>query len=190
MALNYACVSLDLREILLSNKPESMLRASPKATVPVLVLPDGRVIDESVDIMRWALAQSDPDHWWRDDLAPGTQALLADNDLVFKLQIDHYKYADRYPQHGQSWYRTEAEQFLRQLEQRLSLHRYLLSDRLGFVDVAIFPFVRQFAFVDKPWFDQTPYPALQAWLQAFLNSVLFSNIMTKYPLWREDSSDE
>jgi len=190
MALNYAAVALQQREILLSDKPRSMLRASPKGTVPVLVLPDGRVIDESAGVMRWALAQSDPDHWWRDDLEQVSKRLVEENDLVFKQNLDRYKYADRYPDQAQSHYRDAAARFLSQLEQKLAVTRYLADERMTFADVAIFPFVRQFAFVDKAWFDQAPYPGLQAWLQSFLDSKLFLDVMAKYPRWREDTLND
>ena len=186
MALNTAGITVELREVLLRDKPRSLLLASAKGTVPVLVLPDGRVIDESVDLMRWALGQGDPEHWWRHDLEAGTNSLVEENDHVFKKHLDHYKYADRYPEHTQSFYRGKAEIFLRQLEQKLLLTRFLLDDKLTFSDVAIFPFVRQFAFVDKAWFDSAPYPKLNAWLQSFLHSDLFLSVMTKYPRWYED----
>jgi glutathione S-transferase len=186
MALNYAGITVELREVLLRDKPRSMLLASAKGTVPVLVLPDGRVIDESVDLMHWALLQGDPEHWWRHDLEAETNRLVEENDQVFKNHLDCYKYADRYPEQPQSFYRAQAETFLLQLENRLVLRRYLLADRLTFSDVAIFPFVRQFAFVDKAWFDSAPYPKLNAWLQSFLDSDLFLSVMTKYPRWDED----
>ena len=190
MALNYAGVTVELREVLLRDKPQAMLQASAKGTVPVMILPDGSVIDESIDVMHWAMAQGDPDNWWRDDLRSGTDRLVEENDLVFKKHLDHYKYADRYPDHPQAYYRDEAGRFLSQLEQRLCLHRYLMADQLTFSDVAIFPFIRQFAFVDKTWFDQAPYPKLQAWLQVFLDSDLFLSVMTKFPRWREDQVHE
>jgi len=190
MTLNYVGISIELREVLLKDKPWSMLEASPKATVPVLVLPDNSVIDESYDVMRWALAHRDPDHWWRQDWASETQSLVEENDFGFKKHLDHYKYADRYPKQPSAYYRGEAEQFLLQLEQRLRTHRYLFDDQLTFSDVAIFPFVRQFAMVDKDWFDQAAYPKLQNWLQWFLNSELFTGVMAKHPIWREGSNDE
>ena len=186
MTLQYASVEVELREVLLRDKPGAMLEASPKGTVPVLVLPDGRVIDESVDVMHWALMQRDPDCWWQEGLESETNDLVEQNDLVFKKFLDRYKYADRYPEHPQSFYRDKAENFLRLLEQKLTMGPCLLASRPTFSDVAIFPFVRQFAFVDKTWFDQAPYPKLQAWLQAFLDSTLFSGVMTKFPRWQED----
>jgi len=189
MTLNYAAIGVELREVLLRDKPPSMLIASPKGTVPILILPDGSVIDESIEVMRWALTRSDPDHWWREDMATEINTLVEENDLVFKRHLDHYKYADRYPAHPQEFYRDEAEKFLSQLEHRLVLKRYLMDDQLTFPDVAVFPFVRQFAFVDKTWFDQAPYPKLQAWLQSFLDSELFSAVMKKFPVWHETIND-
>ncbi len=185
MALRYAGLTLEHREVLLRDKPRAMLVASAKATVPILQLPGGRVLDESADIMRWALEQRDPDRWWRDSLANDAQSLLEENDLVFKVHLDHYKYADRHPRQSQSYYRAEAEKFLQQLEQRLCLNRFLLSDQFTFSDVAIFPFVRQFALVDKAWFDQAAYPKLQRWLQSFLDLALFNSVMEKHPVWQE-----
>ena len=186
MALQYASVELELREVLLRDKPRAMLKASAKGTVPVLVLPDGRVIDESVDVMRWALVRSDPDHWWHEDLESETEDLVQQNDFVFKKFLDRYKYADRYPEHPRSYYRNKGEGFLQLLEQKLTVGSYLLTGKPTFADVAIFPFVRQFAFVDKAWFDQAPYPKLQGWLQVFLVSDLFLSVMTKFPRWEED----
>jgi len=190
MALNYAGIAVELREVLLKDKPRAMLLASAKGTVPVLLLPDGSVIDESIDVMHWALTQRDPGHWLHDYLNSDAERLVEENDLVFKKHLDHYKYADRYPQHPQLYYRDKAEKFLSQLEQRLCLHSYLLADQLTFSDVAIFPFVRQFAFVDKAWFDRAPYPKLQAWLQMFLDSDVFLSVMTKFPRWQEDQVHE
>jgi len=185
MTLNYAGVRVEHREVLLGDKPQAMLEASAKATVPILKLPDGSVIDESIDVMHWALKQQDAEHWWQDKWATVTMALAKENDFTFKQQLDHYKYADRFPQYTQSHYRTEAEVFLTQLETRLMSQRYLLKDQLTFSDVAIFPFIRQFAFVDKPWFDQAPYPKLRNWLQWFLESELFTSTMQKHPPWQD-----
>jgi glutathione S-transferase len=185
MALNYASVRVEYREVLLRNKPQAMLDASAKATVPILVLPSGKVIDESIDVMQWALEQKDPDHWWQDELTATAMALVEENDFKFKKQLDHYKYADRYPQQTQLHYRAEAEEFLSQLESRLATQRYLLCEQLSFSDVAIFPFIRQFAYVDKNWFDQAPYPALQSWLKGLLESELFNQVMVKHPAWCE-----
>ncbi len=190
ITLAYAGIEVELREILLRDKPPAMLHASPKGTVPVLVLPDGRVIDESVDVMRWALDLNDPDHWWSNEDGEQAVELVKRCDFEFKPWLDRYKYADRYPEHPGSFYRQQAECFLAELEQRLENAGHLLHDRISYPDVAIFPFIRQFAMVDKPWFDQAPYPRLQTWLESFLSSVLFLNVMTKYPPWQEASKHE
>jgi glutathione S-transferase len=190
MTLAYADIPVEHREVLLRDKPAAMLKASEKGTVPILVLPGGSVIDESYAIMRWALDQRDPDHWWQEKLATETDALVKENDFDFKVHLDHYKYADRFPEYTASHYRQQAEIFLLNLEQKLVQHRYLQGDQLTFSDVAIFPFVRQFAFVGKAWFDQAPYPRLQTWLQSFLDAVLFTDVMRKYPVWQEDEINE
>ena len=167
MAVSYSAVAVELREVVLRDMPASLLACSPKGTVPVLVLPGGAVLEESRDIIDWALANSDPDGWLPDPGdAPGEQArLLVDCcDTSFKQQLDHYKYAEQYPQHSADYYRLQGQVFLGQLEQRLEKHDWLCGDRMTVADVSIFPFVRQFANVDKVWFDETPYLRLQAWL--------------------------
>ncbi|MBQ0711660.1 MAG: glutathione S-transferase [Porticoccus sp.] len=187
MALAYAGVQVELREILLREKPPQMLAASTKGTVPVLVLPDGSVLEESYDVMRWALNHHDPDHWCEAALAAEANALIDQNDHSFKAHLDHYKYADRHPEHPMEYYRTQAEGFLQILEAQLTTARFLLGEKISVADVGIFPFIRQFAFVDKSWFDQAPYPNLQNWLAYFLNSALFLSVMEKYPVWQEGS---
>ncbi|MDX2348884.1 MAG: glutathione S-transferase [Porticoccus sp.] len=188
MALAYAGVQVELREILLREKPPQMLAASTKGTVPVLVLPDGSVLDESYDVMRWVLGISDPDRWWETGPASEADVLIEQNDISFKVHLDHYKYADRHPQHTMEYYRTQAEGFLQILEAQLTTARFLLGEKISVADVSIFPFIRQFAFVDKSWFDQAPYPKLQNWLAYFLNSALFLSVMEKYPVWQEGAA--
>ena len=185
MALCYAEIQVELREVLLKDKPAAMLEASAKGTVPVLVLEDGTVLDESYDVMRWALAQNDPDSCWDDSLVEQIDELVRQNDVEFKPWLDRYKYADRHPEYSAEYYRSQGDLFLQRLETRLQQHAYLLRDTLCFAEVAIFPFVRQFAFVDKGWFDSAPYPHLQAWLQRLLLSDLFLAAMAKYPVWKE-----
>lgn len=185
MTLRYAAIKYELREVFLKDKPAALLGVSAKATVPTMVLPGGNVLDESIDIMRWALQRSDPDGWLPDDTDEKAKVLLVENDTVFKQHLDHYKYADRYPDHPADFYREKACQFLSRLEQRLQSTKHLSDNRITMVDLAVFPFIRQFAFVDRPWFDQAPYPALQAWLQEFLDADLFKSIMTKNSAWRE-----
>ena len=185
MAIAYSGIKVELREVFLGNKPAAMLAASLKGTVPVLVLPDGKVIDESVDIMHWALGHDDPEGWWQSALADEVNVLLEENDFGFKLHLDHYKYSERYPQQSKLQYRSRAESFLLKLEQRLQHQAFLFGDQLTFSDIAIFPFIRQFASVDKSWFERSSYHELQHWLQYFLESSLFLNVMGKVPAWNE-----
>ena len=186
LALQASMTPYELREVQLRDKPASMLAASPKGSVPVLVLPEGQVIDESWDIMQWALQRHDPAHWLGSDgvyLKPAA-ALVHINDTTFKAALDRYKYADRHPEHPQSVYRAEGEQFLRQLEDRLQVHAYLLGDHLSIADAALLPFIRQFAAVDQAWFDQSPYPKLRNWCAALIHSAMYTTVMQKFPVWR------
>jgi glutathione S-transferase len=183
MALHYSGIEVDIREIALREKPAAMLAASPKGTVPVLVLPDGTVIDESLDIMRWALARRDPHAWLKD--AARSEILIADNDGSFKQALDRYKYAERFPEYPQQTYRAQGERFLSQLETQLQQHAHLLGAEPRLADIAIFPFVRQFAAVDPMWWEASPYPALRSWLAHWVESALFDSIMQKRPVWVE-----
>jgi glutathione S-transferase len=183
MALHCSGIEVVIREIALRQKPAAMLAASPKGTVPVLVLSDGAVIDESLDIMRWALAQRDPQAWLKN--VTDSETLIAENDGSFKQALDRYKYAERFPEHPQQTYRAQGERFLSQLETRLQQHAYLLDAEPRLADIAIFPFVRQFAAVDPAWWEEAPYPALRAWLTNWVESALFDSIMQKHPVWVE-----
>lgn len=185
MALLYSHNAVVLREVLLRDIPDQMRAVSPKATVPVLLMPNGEVIDESLQIMRWALQSNDRDTWINTEHLANCSRLLDENDGSFKSNLDRYKYADRYPDFGAEKYRGDAEVFIRKLELNLNDNRYFFGARLSLADVAIFPFIRQFAMVDKVWFDASPYPRLQRWLQYFLASDLFLSVMKKYPAWRE-----
>lgn len=181
MALRYSAVDVDIVEVSLKAKPPEMLALSPKGTVPVLSI-DGAVIDESLAIMRWALEQNDPADWsLKDDPAGQAQtcALIEENDHVFKVHLNHYKYVERYPEQPMAFYRAEGEKFLSKLDEMLARNEYLLADHPCLADVALMPFVRQFAHVDREWFAQTPYVRLQAWLQRFIESELFTSIMQK-----------
>ncbi len=188
MALVYSRVRVELREVILRDMPAALLACSPKATVPVLLLPDGCVLEESRDIMDWALSGHDPDGWMpaagSEGYATAIQ-LMDENDGPFKAQLDRYKYAERYPQHPAGWYRAQGEVFLKQLDDRLSRGEWLLGDHMSVADVAIFPFIRQFAHVDKPWFEQAPWTHLQQWLDRLVQSKLFAAVMKKYPQWHE-----
>jgi glutathione S-transferase len=186
LALYASSMTIELREVALRDKPECMLTASPKGSVPVLVLPEGSVIDESWDIMQWALHQHDPHGWLgeNDRYVAAATPLIIENDTTFKNFLDRYKYADRYPEHPKIYYRSEAELFLQQLENRLSATHFLLGDTMSIADVALFPFIRQFAEVDKNWFAQANYSSLQRWLKIFLDSENFNAVMKKYSVWR------
>lgn len=170
----------EIREVKLAAKPAAMIAASPKATVPVLVLPDGQVIDESLDIMRWALAQSDPQGW----LERTDEALIAANDGPFKHHLDRYKYPHR---HGSDpgEHRAAGLAILAGIEARLATGPFLGGDRPGLTDAAIMPFVRQFAATDRGWFDAQPLPGLQAWLARWLADPLFEAAMLRLSPWRE-----
>ncbi|MEO7400656.1 MAG: glutathione S-transferase [Polaromonas sp.] len=179
----------ELREVVLKNKPPEMLAASPKATVPVLVLPGGEVIAQSLDIMQWALQQHDPEGWLAADL-PAQLALIAANDGPFKRDLDRYKYPNRHAgQHGgdeqgfAQAHRSCASAWLMELEARLSCHAWLFGPKASLADMAILPFVRQFACTDSEWFDQQAWPHLQCWLADWLRSDLFDGIMNKYTPW-------
>ena len=189
MAIAYASINLEVREVSLANKPSEMTHISPKGTVPVLQL-DNRIIDESIEVMAWALEQSDPDNWLALDLEQQQQTLIEENDNSFKAWLDKYKYWDRFPEQSQQAYRGQAETFISKLDKNLIEHRYLLGNKICMADIAIFPFIRQFAFVDKDWFDQANYPALQRWLTEFLDSPLFAQVMKKHSVWQSPMNSE
>lgn len=184
MALKYAGVEIEIREIALKDKPKSMLALSPKGTVPVLVLTDSRVLEQSLDIMQWALQQRDTGGWLDADNQLMTE-LIAENDGSFKQALDKYKYAIRFPEQPAESYRRQGELFLQKLEGLLNQNRYLLKDNISQADIAIFPFIRQFSGVDTAWFDTAPYPKLKAWLNELIESALFVSIMEKQPTYIE-----
>jgi len=177
LALRYSGVCVRIIEVSLKAKPAEMLALSPKGTVPVLSV-NGEVIDESLAIMQWALAQHDPDNW-RLQGDPSVLALIDENDQGFKYHLDRYKYAERYPEYPMEHYRAEGEVFLQKLEGLLADRAYLLAHHPSLADMALAPFVRQFAHVDRDWFARAPYPRLQRWLEAFLQSPLFIRVMAK-----------
>ena len=180
MALRYSGVPVSIIEVSLKAKPAEMLAASPKGTVPVLVCADGRVIEQSLEIMHWALSQNDPDVWLPAH-RPLIDALIEENDTRFKVLLDRYKYAVRYPEYPMEHYRAQGAVVLQRLECLLEHTPYLTGTTLTLADVALAPFIRQFAHVDRAWFAQAPYPKLQAWLERFLASGLFTAVMAKQP---------
>ncbi|MGB7372523.1 glutathione S-transferase [Pontixanthobacter sp.] len=179
MAFAVSGTRCEMREVKLREKPQAMLDASPKGTVPVLVLQDGTVIDESIDVMRWVLATNDPDGW----LAGDDAEIIAANDGPFKHHLDRYKYASRHGTDAEE-HRAAASQILLNLERRLEASTFLCGDRLTLTDAAIMPFIRQFAATDRAWFDRQPLPKLRDWLDRQMASELFTEIMVKRDQWR------
>jgi glutathione S-transferase len=177
MALTYAKISVTQYEVDLKNKPLELLQHSAKGTVPVLVLQNNQVIDQSLDIMRWALKQADPDDWLNPELQATTDELIRQNDTQFKPILDRYKYSQE-PTVANN-YREQAHSYLKRLDSLLALRPHLLAEHISLADVALFPFIRQFCMVDQAWFAQSEYTHLQTWLQSFLESELFLRVMQK-----------
>lgn len=181
----YACqIKCELREVVLRDKPQEMITLSPKATVPVLQLPTNEIIDESHDIIKWAVEQNDPNKWQK--YLPEMDALIEINDHQFKTHLDKYKYSSRHTELTKEEHRANANFFLWHLEQLLEQNKFLSSDVQTITDLSIFPFIRQFAFVDKKYFDDLPYPNLKVWLEWNLVSPIFTNAMQKYPQWKPE----
>jgi len=181
LAIKVSGVEVDTHEVSLRAKPKEMLECSPKGTVPVLKFADGRVLEQSLDIMQWALSLNDPEHWLDHDQAilAEVMSLIKKNDESFKPALDLYKYAVRFPEHSEAYYREQAEPFLAELNTRLSRDGYLLGERYTLADMAIFPFIRQFSNVNPDWFYASRYHHLIAWLDRLISSELFQNIMQK-----------
>ena len=187
IALTMAEIKIEIREISLREKPAHMLQVSPKGTVPVLILQDGTVLEQSLAIMQWALQQNDPQGLLKSDFKM-THALIAENDSHFKQALDGYKYPERNLQKAQIEHRKNGEVFLQKLESQLLTSPYLLGQNPSLADIAIFPFVRQFVAVDNAWFDggdmqRPPYLKLHDWLNEWVNSALFKSVMTKNPTY-------
>jgi glutathione S-transferase len=182
MALAVAGLRHEIREVSLKAKPAEMLGVSPKATVPVLVLPEGEVIEESRDIMLYALKQNDPDRWLQN-WGPDLEAMVERNDGPFKTFLDQYKYPQRFDVPMETA-RDRGLEILMDLENRLAASPFLASQSPTLVDICLFPFVRQFAAVDPQWFHQVPLDRLRSWLSFFVDGALFAQIMTKHTIWR------
>ncbi|QNK68364.1 glutathione S-transferase [Variovorax sp. PAMC26660] len=175
----------ELREVVLKNKPPEMLAASPKGTVPVLLTQDGTVLEQSLDVMRWALQRNDPHRWLQPDAGTPEDmlALVATCDDEFKPQLDRYKYPGRFADAGDSA-REQGARFLRDLEAKLTASPHLAGTHATLADAAVMPFVRQFAMVEPAWFDAQPWPRLHAWLSGWTASDLFARAMHKYAPWQ------
>lgn len=184
MGLVGAEIEHEHREIIFRDKPAHMLKISPKGTVPVLSLPNGRVIDESLDIMLWALEQNDQ-HRWLDGARIDMFNLIERNDTTFKALLDRYKYPNRYPDEDCTNARDDAAKILSDLDQRIKVNGVLSGEQTTIADIAIFPFIRQFAHVDRDWFYAQDLPSLQKWLKEHLESALFTTIMEKREIWAE-----
>ena len=185
LGILFAELQVELREITLKNKPSQMLAISPKGTVPVLQLVDGTVIEESREIMIWALEQQDPQGLLDAEVLQQANALIDKNDNEFKYWLDRYKYADRHTDMTQTEYRQKGEIFLQVLEELLTKNPYLLGKTVTIADIGIMPFVRQFAHVDRDIFYSLPYPNLQRWLQDWLQHPFFLQTMTKFQPWQD-----
>jgi glutathione S-transferase len=190
LALAISGQACELREVVLKAKPAELLEASAKASVPVLVLPSGEVIDQSLDIMRWALRLNDPAQWLsaQPEQAAHVQALIDDCEQTFKQHLDRYKYPNRYDGADALQHRAAAADWLTQLAQQLSAEGWLLGPAASLADMAIAPFVRQFAQTDPHWFEQQDWPTLQTWLKRIVSSGLFESVMHKYPAWESGTA--
>ncbi len=186
MAIAMSGLQVTLREVVLRDKPQEMIALSQKGTVPVLQLTDGTVIDESIDVMLWALQHNDPEDWLTPEIGSldDMRALIAENDDDFKHHLDRYKYATRYEDVDPLAHRQQGEVFLQGLEKRLATSSFLFGEHITLADIAIFPFVRQFRIADEAWFDHAPYPHLQSWLKWLMESELFLSVMRKYAQWK------
>jgi len=178
MALSYSKINVELKEILLSNRPSELYAISVKGTVPVLCINNTTVIDESLDIMKWALMQNDSNSWISYKKRIQFD-IIEENDNEFKYWLDRYKYFDRFPENNRDYYRAKCGNYLTKLNKLLECNQYLLTNKLLFVDVAIVPFIRQCANVDKDWFQNT-YAILANWLNNIIESTLFVSVMDKY----------
>ena len=181
MALAYTDVQVEVREISLQNRPEELYAVSKKGTVPVLITIDGLVIDESLEIMLWALKNNLNQTWLIENHNKEIE-MINRSDIFFKKWLDRYKYYDRNPENSKEYYRKKCADILSEYENQLNKTKYFLRDSISIADVAIFPFVRQFANVDYQWFENN-YNKLTSWLEEICSSNLFIEIMKKHEVW-------
>ncbi len=185
MAIHISSQKCEIREVLLRDKPPSMLEYSSKGTVPVLVLQSGEVIDESLDVIDWALNLNDPNNWLRSKENEETKKLIEINDGEFKHHLDRYKYSKRYDNEDPEFHKKKCLKFIESVNNELSNSKYIFDDNISYADIVLLPFMRQFRIADMEWFDSLPYDNLKEWLSSFLNSPLLNSIMKKYDLWKE-----
>ena len=192
LAIKVSGVRVALREVVLRDKPAALLQASSKATVPVLQLPDGRVLEQSLDIMRWALEQHDPQGWLGRQEQEAADALewIALNDGPFKQALDRYKYAPRHPEcPAQAWRDDAVELMIGPLKTRLADRPFLLRDTPSLADMAIAPFIRQFAAVEPGWFASAPFESVRVWMNRIVSSALFDAVMAKFTPWQPGDAE-
>ena len=185
MAIHISSQKCEIREVLLRDKPPSMLEYSSKGTVPVLVLQSGEVIDESLDVIDWALNLNDPYNWQRSKDNEKTKELIKINDGEFKHHLDRYKYSKRYDNEDPEFHRKKCLSFIEKVNSELQNSKYIFDDAISYIDISLLPFIRQFRIADNEWFDELPYENVKSWLSNFLNSELLKSIMYKYDLWKE-----
>lgn len=183
MAIAKSGVKCEMREVDLKNKPQAMLDISPKGTVPVILLPEGRVLDQSLDIMNWALAHKDPEGWLQHSQEE-VNKLIQINDHEFMQAIKMYKYPERFEGGSARQGRETGMEFLKNLELRVAAKGFVVGDSPSLADIALFPFVRQFAMVDWGWFEECGLRRLKIWLHYFIDSKLFEVVMEKYSPWQ------
>lgn len=181
-----------LRDLVLSNKPAEMISVSSKGTVPVLVLSNGTVIEESLEVMLWALQEMDPADLLdcqQEGALSAMLLLINEFDNNFKTYLEAYKCAKRYQEDNVAECRAVCQQYIQQLEQRLTAHSFLMSDKESLADIALIPFIRQFARIERQWYLQSPYPMVRQWLNSYLQSSVFTKVMAKHPLWVDEPQD-
>ena len=184
MALSQYSVKIELREILLKDRPDELLKISAKGTVPVLQLSNKIIIDESLDIINWVIKNNDSN--WTEVKYEEQKQIIKTNDEEFKFYLDRYKYSDQYPEQSKKFYQKECAKYLIKYEEKLTKNMFLLSDKIQLVDIAIFPFLRQYAHINKLQFSKS-FTKLNNYLDRILDSKLFNSVMQKYPIWSLDS---
>lgn len=178
-------IKVEIREVVLRNKPEALLALGGRSSVPQMICEQGTRYPESMDIIRWAMTKKQNANIYSEQQENEIAAWLFQTDHRFKVWLDKYKYADRHPAHSQAYYRSQAERFLRRLESKLSKQAFLLGDEMSMADVLVFPFIRQFRGVDNAWFDQSQYLNVRSWLKQIIEDEAFEKVMIKLPPWQE-----
>ncbi|WP_438467113.1 glutathione S-transferase [Marinomonas sp. PE14-40] len=184
-ALSLLNIKVEIREVVLRNKPEALLRLGGRSSVPQMICEQGVRYPESMDIIRWAMARKQNANIYSKPQEREIAAWLFQTDHRFKFWLDKYKYADRHPDFSQEYYRSQGERFLRRLESKLSKQAFLLGDEMSMADVLVFPFIRQFRGVDNTWFDQSQYTSVKLWLNQIIEDKTFEKVMIKLPPWQE-----